>query len=41
MYFYEVTLSVTAAAIPEPSTYAAMLGALALGAVAVRRRRRA
>ncbi len=36
--FDEVTLSVTA--IPEPSTYAAIVGALALGAVAIRRRRR-
>lgn len=39
MAFDEVTLSVTA--VPEPSTYAAIAGALALGAVAARRRRRA
>lgn len=32
--------SVTPAAIPEPSTYAALLGALALGLVALRRHRR-
>lgn len=35
----DVYLSYTAAAIPEPSTYAALLGALALGLVAWRRRR--
>lgn len=33
------SLSVSASAIPEPSTYAALAGALALGAVAWRRRR--
>lgn len=34
-------LAVAASAIPEPSTYAAILGALALGFVAYRRRQRA
>ena len=33
------TLNVTAAAVPEPSTYAAIFGAIALGFVAYRRRK--
>ena len=33
--------SITVSAIPEPSAYAAIIGALALGAVTIRRRRSA
>ena len=36
---YSATLNVTAAAVPEPSTYAAIFGAIALGFVAYRRRK--
>ncbi|HVT72845.1 MAG TPA: PEP-CTERM sorting domain-containing protein [Lacunisphaera sp.] len=38
MTFDNLSLSTTGAPIPEPSTYAAMLGAAALGLVALRRR---
>lgn len=41
VFFDNVSLTTTASAVPEPSTYAAIFGALALGSVAVIRRRRA
>jgi hypothetical protein len=41
MTFDNIALSATGAAIPEPSTYAAIFGALALGLVAYRRRQQA
>ena len=41
IWLESTALTVSASAIPEPSTYAALLGALALGAAAVRRRRSA
>lgn len=39
--FDDITLSVSASAIPEPSTYAAIFGGAALAGAAVVRRRRA
>jgi hypothetical protein len=39
-YFTISTVTISSTAVPEPSTYAAFVGLLALGFVAVRRRRR-